>query len=188
MRYTDSLGARRMPVTAVTEHAKGRLTPQRRRHRVQCHRYVPRRWGLPLISLLDRPTAVSWYEPLVAALPGCSVLRYRRTLPPDRSDSGLGDDADVSARLLHHVGFDQQGAPHNPRTPHRPPRQRRRRARHRSSRRPRTRSRRQPRPRRGTNRRQGGRRHSIRLSRPPGDCRNAHNDADNDASVGRSGP
>ena len=38
-----------------------------------------------------------------------------------------------------------------------------------------------------TNRRQGGRRHPIRMRRPPGDCRNAHNDGDNDASV-RSRP
>ena len=58
------------------------------------------------VALLHAPPFVSWYEPLVAALPGYSVLRYRRTLPPERSDFGLGDDADVCARLLHHVGFD----------------------------------------------------------------------------------
>ena len=56
--------------------------------------------------------------------------------------------------------------------------QRRRRARHRSNRRPRTCSRRHPRPRRRTNRRQGGRRHPIRMRRPPDDPWNANNDGD----------
>ena len=58
------------------------------------------------VALLHARPFVSWYGPLVAALPGYSVLRYSRTLPPDRSDFGLGDDADVCARLLHHIGFD----------------------------------------------------------------------------------
>jgi pimeloyl-ACP methyl ester carboxylesterase len=58
------------------------------------------------VALLHARPFVSWYEPLVAALPGYSVLRYRRTWPPDRSAFGLGDDADACARLLHHVGFD----------------------------------------------------------------------------------
>ena len=58
------------------------------------------------VALLHARPFVCWYEPLVAALPGYSLLRYRRTLAPDRSDFGLGDDADVCARLLRHVGFD----------------------------------------------------------------------------------
>ena len=58
------------------------------------------------VALLHARPFVSWYEPLVAALSGYTVLRYCRTLPPDRSDFGLGDDADVCARLLHHVAFD----------------------------------------------------------------------------------
>ena len=72
----------------------------------------------------------------------------------------------VAGRRAAPQGLRQQGAPHDPRTPRRAPRQRRRRAGHRSNRRPRTRSRRHPRPRRGTNRRQGGRRHPIRMRRP----------------------
>ena len=50
---------------------------------------------------------VSWYSPLVAKISGYSVLRYRRTLPADRSAFGIDDDAHVCAQLLRHVGFDQ---------------------------------------------------------------------------------
>lgn len=57
------------------------------------------------VALLHARPFVSWYEPLVVALPGYSVLRTAEQCPP-RSDFGLGDDADVCARLLHHVGFD----------------------------------------------------------------------------------
>lgn len=58
------------------------------------------------VALLHARPFVRWYEPLVAARSGHRVLRYHRTVPVRRHDFGLGDDAEVCARLLDHVGFD----------------------------------------------------------------------------------
>ena len=62
--------------------------------------------GDPVALLHARPF-VSWYGPLVAALAEHAVLWYRRTVAPGRTGFGLGDDADVCARVLDHVGFDR---------------------------------------------------------------------------------
>lgn len=61
--------------------------------------------GEQVVLVHARPF-VSWYGPLVAALPDHSVLWYRRTVSPDRAALSLADDADVCARLLQHVGFE----------------------------------------------------------------------------------
>ncbi len=61
--------------------------------------------GDPVVLVHARPF-VSWYEPLVRALPGRTVLRYRRSAPDDPS-FGIDDDADLCARLLAHVGIER---------------------------------------------------------------------------------
>ncbi len=59
------------------------------------------------VALLHARPFVTWYSPLIEELPEYSVLRYRRTVPADRAGFGIDDDAEVCARLLRHVGFDQ---------------------------------------------------------------------------------
>ena len=59
--------------------------------------------GEPVVLVHARPF-VSWYRPLVPALPGRTVLHYRR-LAPDDPSFGVGDDADLCARLLSHLGI-----------------------------------------------------------------------------------
>jgi pimeloyl-ACP methyl ester carboxylesterase len=62
--------------------------------------------GDPVVLVHARPF-VSWYSPLVEAMSGYTVLRYRRTLPVDGPEFSIDDDADVCTSLLEHVGFDQ---------------------------------------------------------------------------------
>jgi pimeloyl-ACP methyl ester carboxylesterase len=61
------------------------------------------------VVLVHASPFVSWYRPLVAQLPGCSTLTYRRHLR--RPDGGayrpltVAEDAAICARLMDHVGW-----------------------------------------------------------------------------------
>jgi pimeloyl-ACP methyl ester carboxylesterase len=61
--------------------------------------------GPPVVLLHARPF-VRWYEPLIAALPGWSILSYRRVVR-DAVVFGIGDDAEAVAALLRHVGVER---------------------------------------------------------------------------------
>ncbi len=62
--------------------------------------------GEPLVLIHASPF-VSWYRPLVDYLPGCTVLRYRRRVRPDRAGVfrplTAGEDAANCARLMDHI-------------------------------------------------------------------------------------
>ena len=64
--------------------------------------------GEPVVLIHASPF-VSWYRPLVAYMAGCSVLRYRRRLRPDRQGGfrplTAGEDAAICARLMEHIGW-----------------------------------------------------------------------------------
>lgn len=61
--------------------------------------------GDPVMLLHARPF-VRWYEPLVAALAGRLVLRYRRPVPVD-AELTIDGDAELVATLLRHLGLDR---------------------------------------------------------------------------------
>ena len=62
--------------------------------------------GEPSVLIHASPF-VSWYRPLVDYLPGCTVLRYRRRVQPDRAGVfrplTAGEDAAICARLMDHI-------------------------------------------------------------------------------------
>jgi pimeloyl-ACP methyl ester carboxylesterase len=64
--------------------------------------------GEPVV-LVHATAFVSWYDPLVARLPGYATLRYRRWLRPSEGGGyrplSAADDAAACARLMDHVGW-----------------------------------------------------------------------------------
>jgi pimeloyl-ACP methyl ester carboxylesterase len=72
--------------------------------------YQVRGAGEPVV-LIHATAFVSWYQPLVEALEGCSTLTYRRHLRRSGSDSyrplTVAEDAEACARLMNHVGWSE---------------------------------------------------------------------------------
>ena len=61
----------------------------------------------PPVVLAHALAFASWYDPLIAALDGWSVLRYRRTIAGDPQAFSIDADAAALAALIDHVGFER---------------------------------------------------------------------------------
>jgi pimeloyl-ACP methyl ester carboxylesterase len=61
----------------------------------------------PPVVLAHALAFASWYDPLIEALAGWSVLRYRRTIGGDPDAFSIERDAGALAALIDHVGFER---------------------------------------------------------------------------------